>query len=56
MLPDVNPDHADIGPAFPDWSWTAGDAIVQPPKPEIRPSARVLERAAKRQPDLEAGD
>jgi hypothetical protein len=55
MLPDVNPDQADIGPAFLEWSWTAGDAILQPPKPEIRPSARVLERAAKRQPDLEAG-
>jgi hypothetical protein len=52
MQPDVNPDHADIGPAFPEWSWTAGDAILQPPKPEIRPSARVLERAAKCQPDL----
>ena len=29
--------------------------ILQPPKPEIRPSARVLERVADRDADIEAG-
>ena len=32
------------------------DAILQPPKPEIRPSARVLERVADRDADIEAGE
>jgi hypothetical protein len=29
---------------------------LQPPKPEIRPSARVLERATDRDRDLEAAN
>jgi hypothetical protein len=32
------------------------DAILQPPKPEIRPSPQVLERAADRDADWEAAD
>jgi len=32
------------------------DAILQPPKPEIRPSPYVLERAADRDTDWEAAD
>jgi len=35
---------------------TAKDAILQPPKPEIRPCPQVLERAADRDADWEAAD
>ena len=31
-------------------------AILQPPKPQIRPSARVLERVADRDAGIEAGE
>ena len=34
----------------------ARDAILQPPKPEIRPSPQVLQRAADRDADWEAAD
>jgi hypothetical protein len=33
-----------------------GDAILQPPKPRIEPSPRILERVAGRDLDLEAVD
>jgi hypothetical protein len=31
-------------PAFPAWITVARDAILQPPKPQIEPSPRILER------------
>ena len=51
-----DPDYGDLGQAFPPWKGRAKDAILQPPKPEIRPSARVLERAADRDLDAEAAN
>ena len=53
-VPSGDPDYADLGQAFPPWSGRRKDAILQPPKPEIRPSARVLERATDRDRDVEA--
>ena len=53
-IPSEDPDYADLGQAFPPGSGRGKDAILQPPKPEIRPSARVLERAADRDRDVEA--
>jgi len=44
------------GPAFPPGTGHSKDAILKPPKPEIRPSARLLERAADRAADIEAAD
>src|SRR6266446_1920946 len=41
------------GQAFPSWPRPTRDAILQP-KPEIRPSLQVLERAADRDADWEA--
>jgi hypothetical protein len=35
-IPSENPRYGDLGQAFP--SWPGRDAILQPPKPEIRPS------------------
>jgi conjugative relaxase-like TrwC/TraI family protein len=55
-IPSEDPDHADLGQAFPPWSGRGKDAILKPPKPEIRPSARVLERATDRDRDVEAAN
>ena len=52
MIPDEDPDYADIGEAWPVWR-EQKEAILQPPKPEIPASPRVLERAADR--EAEAG-
>ena len=55
-VPSEDPDYGDLGQAFPSWTGPSKDAILQPPKPEIRPSARALERALDRDADREAGD
>ncbi len=55
-IPSPDPGYSDLGPAFPPWPGRCPDAILQPPKPEIRPSAQVLERAADRDVDWEAAD
>ncbi|MFY9934553.1 MAG: MobF family relaxase [Streptosporangiaceae bacterium] len=55
-IPSPDPGYSDLGPAFPPWPERSPDAILQPPKPEIRPSAQVLERAADRDVDWEAAD
>ena len=55
-IPSEDPDYGDLGQAFPAWNGRGKDAILQPPKPEIPPSARVLERAADRDRDSEAAD
>jgi hypothetical protein len=44
------------GPWFPAWTGEARDAILQPPKPQIEPSARILERVTGHDLDLEAAD
>ncbi len=56
MIPAEDPDYGDLGQAFPPWPAGARDAILQPPKPEIQPSARILERAMDRDLDMEAAD
>jgi hypothetical protein len=55
-VPSPDPGYGDLGQAFPPWSQPGRDAILKPPKPEIRPSAQVLERAADRDADWEAAD
>jgi hypothetical protein len=55
-IPAEDPTHGDLGQAFPLWPGPGRGAILQPPKPEIRPSPYVLERAADRDVDWEAGD
>jgi len=56
-IPHEDPDYEDIGPAFPAWTGPDRDAILQPPKPENRPAARVLERvrAGEREAESETG-
>ena len=36
------------------WPRSGGSPLLQPPKPQIRPSARVLERGSERAADMEA--
>jgi hypothetical protein len=55
-VPSEDPDYGDLGQAFPPWTGPARAAILQPPKPEIRPSPQVLRRAADRDADPEAAD
>ena len=55
-VPSEDPDFGDLGQAFPPGPGPARDAILQPPKPEIRPSQQVLQRAADRDADREAAD
>jgi len=47
MEPHEDPDHADVGPAFPSWQQQDRDAVLQPPKPPIPPSERLAEREAE---------
>ena len=54
-IPSEDPDYGDLGPAFPAWTGPGADAILQPPKPEIPPSPQILQRAADRDADREAG-
>lgn len=56
MIPAEDPDYEHAGPAFPAWAAPDADAILQPPKPSIRPSPRILERVVGREPDWEAED
>ena len=56
MIPSEDPAYGDLGQAFPLWPRPGREAILQPPKPEIRPSPLVLERAADRDPDWEAAE
>jgi hypothetical protein len=55
-IPAEDPTFGNLGQAFPAWPGGGKDAILQPPMPEIRPSPRVLERAADRDADWEAAD
>ena len=47
-IPSQDPDYGGLGQAFPPWPGPGDDAILRPPKPEIRPSLQVLQRAADR--------
>jgi hypothetical protein len=55
MIPSEDPDREDLGEAFPAQAAPSRDAILQPPKPHIRPSARILEAARQREASHEAG-
>ena len=56
MVPSEDPDWDDLGPAFPGWNPPGRDAILQPPKPQIIPSAKILQLAAERDTSPEAAD
>jgi conjugative relaxase-like TrwC/TraI family protein len=56
MIPSEHPGREDLGEAFPTQAAPGREAILQPPKPKIRPSARVLEAARQRDASHEAAD
>jgi hypothetical protein len=56
MFPSRDPGYGDLGQAFPPWPGPGHDAILQPPKPEIRPSPHILQHAIDRDADFEAAD
>ena len=53
-----DPAWGDLGKTFPGWQASGRDAILQPPKPEIIPPARILQLAVEHdtEPDREAAD
>jgi hypothetical protein len=55
-IPSEDPDCGDLGLAFPAWSGSPKEAILQPPKPEMTPSPRILQRAMDRDAGWEAAD
>ena len=56
MVPSEDPDWGDLGEAFPAWQEPGRDAILQPPKPQITPAARILQLAQERDTEPEAAD
>ena len=58
IVPDEDPVRGDLGKTFPGGQASGRDAILQPPQPEIIPSARILQLAAEHdtEPDREAAD
>ena len=46
-VPSEDHEWEDVGEAWPDELRRERDAIIQPPKPEIRPAEPVAERAAE---------
>jgi hypothetical protein len=55
-VPSEDPGYGDLGPAFPAWPSPRREPILQPPRPEIPPSPRILDRALDRDTDWEAAD
>jgi len=55
MVPDEDPDYDFIGQAWP-WQQRDPDAILQPPKPELRPCAGVEQLTTYEVPEREAGE
>ena len=58
MVPGEDPVWGELGDATPNSRTSGPDAILQPPRPEIIPSARLLQLAGEHdsEPDREAAD
>ena len=56
MISAEGPAFESLSPAFSPWAEPGRDAILQPPKPQIRPSEQVLEHAAGHDLHPEAAD
>jgi hypothetical protein len=53
-VPSEDPDWEYLGEAFPAWRASSRDAILQPPKPQITPSAKILQLVSERDAEPEA--
>jgi hypothetical protein len=51
-IPSEDPDADYDGSAWPEFAARQRDAVLQPPKPEIRPAAAVAEAAASREAEI----
>ena len=56
MLPSEDPEWEDLGEALPAWQAPNRGTILQQPKPQITPSAKILQLAAERDTEPEAAD
>ena len=56
MVPSEDQEWGDLGEAFPAWQAPSRDAILQPPKPQITPAARILQLVQERDTEPEAAD
>ena len=56
MVPSEDPEWGDLGEAFPAWHAPGRDAVLQPPKPQITPSAKILQLAQEHDTEPEAAD
>jgi hypothetical protein len=54
MVPDEDPDYGFVGQAWP-WQERDPDAILQPPRPELRPCAGIERLTGYELPEREAG-
>jgi len=55
-VPSVDPDWEDLGESFPTWKTPCRNAILQPPKPQITPSTKILQLADERGAEAEAAE
>jgi hypothetical protein len=55
MTPRHNPDWGALGDTLPTWWAPRPAGILRPPKPEITPSAKILQFAADHDIEPEAG-
>ena len=53
-IPHQDANYGHLGPAFPNLAARSRDAILQPPRPLIPPSSRVVELARRRESEIEA--
>jgi len=56
IVPSEDPVLGNLSNTFQGWQASSRDAIVQPPKPEIIPSTRILQLAAEHDIEPEAAD
>jgi hypothetical protein len=56
MTPSHDPEWADLGEAFPTCPAPSRDSILRPPKPQITPSAKILQLTAEYDTEPEAAD
>ncbi len=53
LVPAAEPDHGYEGEAWPAWVQRKRDAILQPPRPEMKPAPAIAERAAEYEAERE---
>ena len=56
MVPSEDPVSGNVGNTFQSWQVSSRDAVLQPPKPAINSSTRILSLAAEHDIEPEAAD